>query len=374
MKSFPLKWLAVMGVLGWMANTTAADWPLFRGDRGLTGVASGKFPNQPELLWKFKVGDPVLATAVIGDGHVYFGADDGKVYCLKLADGEKVWEFKTKDPFEAPPMLLDGRVYVGDLFGNFFALNAKDGQQVWKFETGAEIHGGANWIMAPDGKSKYVLVGSHDNFLYALDAKNGEKKWELECEQPINGSPTLANGRTMFGGCDALLHLINVKNGKRDKTIDAKSYIIASVAAQGDEAFVGHRDSEFLAFDLKAGNVKWSYKDRRFPYESSAAVTKDRVLFGGQDKRLHCVRRDNGEVVWTYSTRSAVDSSPVVVDGKVIVGSNDDHVHMVALADGKEIWKFKTGDAVTASPAVADGRVVIGSTDGFVYCFGAKKK
>ena len=95
------------------------------------------------------------------------------------------------------------------------------------------------------------------------------------------------------------------------------------MAAAGDQAFVGHRDNEFLAFDLKKQKLLWTYKDRLFPYESSAAVTTDRVLFGGGDKRLHCVRRDNGKVVWTFSTRGAVDSSPVVCGDKVLVGSND---------------------------------------------------
>ena len=371
-----MKQFGISGILGLVLGTgaLAADWPIFGGNRGLTGVAQGKLPDKLHLQWKFKIGKPVMATAVIGGGRVFLGADDGKFYCLNLSNGEKIWEFTSKDPFEAPAMLLDGRVYVGNLFGNFYALDAKTGNQLWEFETGSQIIGGANWTLAPNGKDKYVLVGSHDNFLYCLNAKDGKKVWEIECDQPINGSPSLTNGRTMFGGCDAMLHLINVKLGKRQATIDAGSFIIASVAAAGDQAFVGHRDNEFLAFDLKKQKLLWTYKDRLFPYESSAAVTTDRVLFGGGDKRLHCVRRDNGKVVWTFSTRGAVDSSPVVCGDKVLVGSNDGRLYMVNLKTGKPIWSYETDDAITASPAVAGGKVVIGSEDGFVYCFGAKRK
>jgi outer membrane protein assembly factor BamB len=178
----------------------------------------------------------------------------------------------------------------------------------------------------------------------------------------------------MFGGCDALLHVIDITKGEREKVINANSYIIGSVSADAGRVYVGHHDNEFLCIDLKAGKIIWNYKDRLFPYSSSPALTKDRVLFGGQDKRLHCLRRDNGEAIWTFATRGQVNSSPVVCDGKVLVGSNDGRLYMVSLDQGKSLWSYETDDSITASPAVAGGKVVIGSEDGTVYCFGAKAK
>jgi len=171
-----------------------------------------------------------------------------------------------------------------------------------------------------------------------------------------------------------LLHVIDITKGTKEKSIDAQSYIIGSVAADAGRVYVGHHDNEFLCIDLKAEKIVWKYKDRLFPYSSSPALTKDRVIFGGQDKRLHCLRRDNGEVVWTFATRGQVDSSPVVCGDKVLVGSNDGRLYMVSLKTGKRLWDYETDDAITASPAVAGGQVIIGSEDGTVYCFGTKKK
>ena len=149
--------------------------------------------------------------------------------------------------------------------------------------------------------------------------------------------------------------------------------VAASAAAEGDRVYVGSMGSQFLCFDVKAGKMIWQYEDRPFNYESSPALTKDRVIFGGQDKRLHCLNRANGAVKWLFNTRGQVNSSPVVCGNRVVFGSNDGKVYMVSLDAGKKVWEFETGDSVTASPAVAGGRVVIGSEDGFVYCFGPKK-
>jgi outer membrane protein assembly factor BamB len=351
-----------------------ADWPIFRGNRGLTGVAAGAVPDKPMVLWKFETKASVKASAVVGDGRVYFGNDDGMFFALNLANGKKVWEFDSKDPIEAAALFLDGRVFFGNSFGVFFAVDAKTGEELWKFEANDLIAGSANWTLAPNGKDKYLLVGSHDGFLYCLNAKDGKKIWEYGCDQPINGSPALSGRRTMFGGCDGLLHLIDIVKGKRQKAVDVQSYVAGSVAADAGRAYVGHSGSEFLCIDLKTEKVVWTYKDRLFSYEASPALTKDRVIFGGQDKRLHCVRRDNGKVVWTFSTRGQVNSSPVVCGGKVIVGSNDGRLYIVRLKDGKLLSSFETDDGITASPAVVDGKIIIGSEDGTVYCLGAKKK
>jgi len=125
--------------------------------------------------------------------------------------------------------------------------------------------------------------------------------------------------------------------------------------------------------DIKEGKVAWRYRDRAFPYATSPAITDQRVLFGGRDKRLHCVERDTGKAVWTFQTRGKVESSPVVADGKVFFGSDDGRLYAVSLADGSEAWQFEMGQPVQSSPAIVPGHVLVGSEDGSLYCFGPAK-
>jgi hypothetical protein len=96
------------------------------------------------------------------------------------------------------------------------------------------------------------------------------------------------------------------------------------------------------------------------------------VVFGGRDKKLHCVKKADGSEIWGFPTRGKVDSSPVICAGKVIVGSDDGRLYVVSLSTGKELWQYEIGEALTSSPAVAEERIVIGSDDGNVYCFGAR--
>ena len=55
-------WIGILSALAFTLQ--AADWPLFRGDRGLTGAATGQLSEKLSLLWKFDAKGPVKASAV----------------------------------------------------------------------------------------------------------------------------------------------------------------------------------------------------------------------------------------------------------------------------------------------------------------------
>ena len=348
------------------------EWPIFRGDAALTGIAKDELPSALDLIWTFKTGAAVKSSPVIAEGKVFIGSDDMHIYALKADTGEKAWAFKTEGMVEAPPLYANGKVFCGSNDGFLYALNAEDGKLLWNYETADKILGSPNPITV--GETNCVLVGSYDNKLHCVDVGTGKAVWTYETGNYINGSPAVSEGVTVFGGCDALLHVLSVTNGTKLKEIDAGAYIAASVVLSSNTAYFGHYENEFLAIDIAKGTNQWRYKDRAFGYFSSAAVLPDRVIFGGRDKRLHCVNRLTGEALWTFGTGGKVDSSPVVAGDKVIVGSDDGRLYLVELATGKELWSYEAGEAIISSPAVAGGKVVVGCEDGNVYAFGKKQE
>ncbi|MEI7775532.1 MAG: PQQ-binding-like beta-propeller repeat protein, partial [Verrucomicrobiota bacterium] len=122
-----------------------------------------------------------------------------------------------------------------------------------------------------------------------------------------------------------------------------------------------------IGMNTKEATILWKYRERQFPYISSAAVTDKSVLIGGGDKRLHCIERKTGKGVWQFSTRGKVDGSPVVCGDTVVFGSMDGRIYGVALGDGSERWVYDLGSPVAASPAVSDGWIIIGTEDGTVH-------
>ena len=305
------------------------------------------------------------------------GADHSQYSSLKQINKSNVkqlqvaWMYESGNNPTFNPVIVDGTMYVGAQ-NAVVAIDAATGKELWKYQTGDKILSAPNWFAA--GGTTNILVGSYDFKLYCLDAVTGKSNWVFETGNYINGSPAVAQGLTALGGCDGVLYSVTLTNGQLARSNDIGAPIAASVALADGRAYFGHYENQFLCVDLKANTNAWTYRDRQFPYFSSPAITKDRVLFGGRDKKLHCVNRADGKAIWSFATRGKVDSSPVVCGDKVVVGSDDGRLYLVSLADGKELWSYEIGQAIESSPAVADGKIIIGSNDGSVYCFGAAAK
>jgi outer membrane protein assembly factor BamB len=350
----------------------SARWPMFHGSQGLLGRAEGDLANALVLLWKFKTGDEVKSSAAVADGHVFIGSFDESVYALDLATGEKLWSYKTEGSVEAAPCVLDGRVFVGSSDNFLYALDAGTGELKWKYETGGQILGSANWTRSPDGQKTWILVGSYDNKLHCVDSQTGQLVWAFETGNYVNGSPAVADGKCVFGGCDAIIHAVSLVDGAKVAEIDSGSYIAASAAFVDGEIYVGNYGNVLLKADLKADRAVWQYTQSDAPFFSSPAVGEQFVVLGGRDEQVHCVRRDNGAKVWTFKTLGEVNSSPALCGDRVIVGSDDGRLYMLALANGKQLWSYEMGQPVASSPAVVGGLVVVGCDDGYVYAFGPK--
>ncbi|NLE36793.1 MAG: PQQ-binding-like beta-propeller repeat protein [Pirellulaceae bacterium] len=350
-----------------LASLAAVEWPLFRGGAAARGVAGGKLPSRPKLLWTFALERGGFeATAVVQGGVVYIGATDGDFRAIGLDDGKPRWTFPTEPGFTAPAAVREGRVYVGDVDGRFHSLDAADGKELWHFDTDGEISGGPNF----DGDR--VLVGSQDGNLYCLDATTGERVWTYESKDQIRCFPTIAEGHALVAGCDGQLHVVVLASAAKTRSVPLHSPTGSTAAVLGDRAFVGTEAGRFFAVDWRTGVVAWEYQppDKIRSMRSSAAVATDALFVGTRDGRLHAIAIDSGKPLWEFRAGGQIDGSPVLVGPWVVVGSDDGSLYIVHRTSGKEIWRYDTGGAISASPAVAEGRLVVGTEDGDLLCFG----
>ena len=357
------------------------NWPSFRNGNQLRGIAESDLPQKLEVLWKVTVQDGVTATAAIVDGNVYAGTFGGELICFDLQTGERKWTHfsaERKKPndfipgFQSSPTVTNELVVIGDEDGFFHAVEHATGKLRWKYETLGEIISSAAVV---DG-GKRIIFGSYDATLYCLNAADGSLAWKFETLDRINGSPAIAGDITFVTGCDQHLRAINIKTGKEEFDMELERFLIASPGVVDYMLYVGTHEGEFLAIDVEKQEVAWRYTDetREQPIHSSAAVTGKVVVFGSQDKHLHCLDRKTGEHKWDFAARGQINSSPVVVGNRIFVGSNDGNLYEVGLADGKQRWKEKLGRTVSASPAVGEGCLVIGAegSEGEIFCFGSK--
>ena len=153
------------------------------------------------------------------------------------------WQYKTGLGIEAPPLVIDSVVYVGSTDGFLYALDAASGKLKWKYETDGEIMGAANQAIRPESLDSVIVVGSYDNFVHCVDAKKGKVVWKFETQNYVNGVPTIYDGKyVVFGGCDSVLYVVNLENGKLIRSVEVEAPIAASVSVGDGVEYVGNMD------------------------------------------------------------------------------------------------------------------------------------
>jgi outer membrane protein assembly factor BamB len=201
-----------------------------------------------------------------------------------------------------------------------------------------------------------------------LDAADGKLVWSYKTDDYINGSPGVVDGRFLvFGGCDAQLHVVNLKDGTLVHKIPTSAQIPASIATYGTMAFCGNYANQAVAFDVVGGKVAWVYEDRALPFFSSPAVNERLVLIGSRDKHLHAIDRKTGEPAWKFTTGGRVEGSPIVFTDGVVFGSSDGRLYAANLDAGAEVWQLDLGESLVASPAFGGNQIVISGEKGTVF-------
>ena len=300
-----------------------------------------------------------------------------------MATGEKKWTLAAETLIDASPVYDDGIIYIGTDGGILLAVDIKTGKAKWQFKTEGRIAGQAavttikregdkndkNGEDKEDKEDKVVIVGSHDGQLYCLNAADGSKRWAYETGNYVNCGIVVDDDTIVLGGCDTMMHLIDLKTGKGTAQIELGGEVAGTPALNNHHAYIGHMQGEVLAVNLKNKKVTWRFRDRDFPFIGSPALSGDTLLIGSRGRRVYAVDRKTGKKRWDIRTRGGVEGAPVIAKNRAVFGSAGGRLSIIEMKDGATVWEHDLGSAMNVSPAVTDKLIVVGSEDGSVYAF-----
>ncbi|MEM7586360.1 MAG: PQQ-binding-like beta-propeller repeat protein [Acidobacteriota bacterium] len=210
---------AVAGVL-WSAQSSAQDWPQYRGPQGSGSVAAAGLlaswgEDQPEVVWRRAIGSGYSAVAAVGDrlvtmatvapepatpdpsGSVESDSVDSNsgleeaVVCLDRATGETLWQVTIDHPSpltladpgpRSTPTIVGDRVYAISSRARLVALTLDEGRLLWSRELqgwGRVPRFGYSTSPLVDGDQVIVEVGRprQEPGAVAFDRRSGEVRW-----------------------------------------------------------------------------------------------------------------------------------------------------------------------------------------------------
>src|SRR5918993_2403060 len=243
-------------LLAWAQSAGAADWPRFRGDAAMTGVAADALPPALKLLWSVEIGESVESSAAIVGDRVLIGSYDGHVYALNR-DGTLAWKARTEGPVHSTPAVREGVAYVAGCDEMLRGFRITDGREVFATPSGAytaaspAMHGGR------------AIYGTFANEVLAVDLASRKIVWRYthpDRKFPFYSSAAVADGRVFLGGRDKLLHALDAGTGTAVWTLSTRARIDSSPAVSGGRVYVGSSDGKLYVVDATSGKTVFEFE------------------------------------------------------------------------------------------------------------------
>ena len=364
--------------------------------------------------WQFFTNGPVRFAPVIWRDKVYFGSDDGYLYCLNRADGGELWKVRGGHadlhhlgnerlvsfwPVRGGPVIADGVVYfaagIWPCFGIYVrAVDASSGKVLWTNTRGAHVEKiridhdtQRDGSLSPQGylaiEGDRLIVPNGRSMPAAFDRRTGELLWYTQGFRHGHSRVTV-HGRDVFVGSQAVLNVAtgHERSGMWDQ---AQAGTVPPEQIPGRWA----RLNESPGFDYKflpgcdgrsalAGGAAYGLaKGVFYTYD----LTRPRLTRDTSRPINHATR---GMAPWRWDvpelwrldsglfTKRSV-SEVVIKAGPRLYGQVDSTILAVdvpkAGAKARIAWK-KNIEGTPSSMIAGDDRLFVVTRDGRLYCFG----
>ncbi|MBB73354.1 MAG: hypothetical protein CMJ75_02440, partial [Planctomycetaceae bacterium] len=293
-------------------STSELQWPL-----KLAWRYRAKHPPAPawpppakQNFWREEFNLPARVTYdramhVVSDGNnVFFGSSaDDQLHCLDLSTGATRWVFFAEGPIRLAPTLWKNRVYFGSDDGHVYCLTSQQGRQLWKFRAGPRdrrIPGNGRIISAwpvrsgviiDDGRIRFAagLFPNQGTFQYLLDAQTGKQLASGTIAFSPQGYMTKrGNSLAIAQGRGPQVQLAKLQRAGKPLPMPSGKW-----AEQYPYSFVGAANSwiaggaeQVAAFDSTSGKQIWRAQVEGRAY--GLAVTAGHLLVSTDRGNIYC--------------------------------------------------------------------------------------
>lgn len=352
--------------------STAADYPMYKGNPGHTGEGAGPAPTTaPTSLWSVATGGPVWSSAAVVGDALYIVGGDGNLRRLDAATGAERWR-TSGATYVGSPSVSGGRVFVLDTdgaLGSVVAIDAADGSVIWRQDTRSSQQ---VWPL-PIGD--LVVAGGPDRTFRAFDAATGEQRWSSAVAGgDITRSPSSAGDSVFFGTEDGVFHAIDARDGHEIWTAPTRALYFGSSAVRDGAVYVGAQLSDatfdLMALDATTGQVVWRFSPKVRTQLATPSVDGDTVFVQAVDGHVYAVWRDDGTLRWTW-TGSPTTLFPTTLVGDSALTFEESTLVAIDRSSGRERWRLEVGAGPNSFISAVAGRLFIGTPGGDVIALGS---
>ncbi len=237
-----------------------------------------------KLAWEAEVGDAVSSTPVPAGGRVFFGSEDGFLYCLNASNGDRRWSYRAEGPVQVSPCVYGKQVLGVSYEGDLVALEADSGRLVWTFQS----HGIP--VTCPAADDERVFLATEFE-AFCLDAQSGKLLWKYATGPTVISNLALRGNQVILviGGEGLVSSTLNLDARTGDRLWNVASGETASrtlIYATNKDVYLCGRD-HLRALSAESGVPSFETEmPDALPH--TLTLTDELVLIGARNRKVYC--------------------------------------------------------------------------------------
>jgi outer membrane protein assembly factor BamB len=376
-----------------LTNGTTYYYTAFVQNAGATVFSKGRqlsvvpFDTTGNVKWAFTTTASVLTPP--GIGSVFTSGNDRVMHSITPGTAGGDWPAawtpflldapsQSRPPVPSLPGLGSGKqVYFGTQDGNVYCVDGNNGSQLWKTATpiGTMVQGAANGIYTVYGGAyNLTLVGTRnstaDNVFFGLNALTGTTAWQFNNGGGANGigiitsdaSIDYATNRVYFtsraktGGSTSTAWCVSFTNSTATKVWSVPvGDVDGSPTLWNDRVYVGNNDGVVYALDAATGATLWSYNAGDGPVKGFINVdwNGSGTLFFTTTNKLWAIKDNGTSAAQLWSSTVSGASIPLFLGNYLLVGSGNGRIYQFS--------SVTTASPTSTSVVLGAGTAAVGS-------------
>ncbi len=343
------------------------DVPMYRMDNERSSVEPGPGPvAAPVLIWARKAASPINGfNAILADGTLFVGADDGHLYALDARTGETRWVFDAGAPLHGAAVADGGLVFVASDDHILHAVDAVTGTERWRASSVKEAEGAVGGV---------VYVAGSDRNARGLDETNGSERWAWLAPDDMN--LTVVDGTAYINVAGGTLYAIDIATGLEQwhfKVLgDSASFpmvtddVVITSSGQG----AGEPSGELDVLDRATGLPRWRFRGLGGGQIAAGAI-RDGILYTpSADLVTYAFHLESNQPIWSTPDTGSGYRPPALAGDVLYAPTEDLGIVAVRATDGKKLWAVKTPGVLEGTLVVSGGLVFAADTAGEIRAYG----
>jgi outer membrane protein assembly factor BamB len=282
-----------------------------------------------------------------------FGRVIGKDRARRLAE-IKLSDLRVPQPEEQLVERTIPRIaiYAVTDSGRIHAIDGETGRTLWKAAVG-----NPRYPTESIGANDNVVAAVNGSTIYLLKASTGELVWERKAGGAPGAGPAVTSNLVFVPMTTGVMEAYPI-----DNPVARSNNFRSHGRAMIQPVYTG----TYVAWPTDRGHLYVTEgTENRINYRLEANATivarpaflpPDRIVVSSVDGFVYCLREDNGELQWRFSTGEPIVTTPVGIGDAVYAVTTDGSLFVINAATGHELW------------SASRMALVIGASKDRLYC------